>query len=309
MELRLTIPRHLARLRTTSDICLHLQRPEARRMEELNREDLTPAPPLGPGNEHPHSRNRLALRIQTTGDAIEGIPRVLDTCSSASLRSGDDCPCCKADSLRPVLTICIRIKHGSPPEIGEEVRDIKAPRLHGIGVCAYPQIKVACRGTFPLGSIDAPSYALPDTALQVYFCSILVIASHSLRYVYVESGVVALLGTLRSSSPQLHHDRAWVVCSTLLRGSLSLIICSNMRLASLRGKGRSRLTDLRNPAALLHFPFPHVTMPSLPEALGLPSFDSTIGAVFLGLVVGIMYVRRFSHPSRSLTQPVLGSTV
>ncbi|KAL1940999.1 hypothetical protein VTO73DRAFT_7635 [Trametes versicolor] len=29
-------------------------------------------------------------------------------------------------------------------------------------------------------------------------------------------------------------------------------------------------------------------MPSLPETLGLPSFDSTIGAVFLGLVVGIM---------------------
>lgn len=79
MELRLTTPRHLARRRTTSGICLLLQRPEARRMEELNREDLTPAPPSGPGNEHPHSRNRLALRIQTTGDAIEGIPRVLDT--------------------------------------------------------------------------------------------------------------------------------------------------------------------------------------------------------------------------------------
>lgn len=161
MELRLTTPRHPARRRTTSGICLLLQRPEARRMEELNREDLTPAPPTGPGNEHPHSRNRLALRIQTTGDAIEGIPRVLDTCSSASLRSGDDCPCCKADSLRPVLTICIRIKHGIPPEIGKEARDIKAPRLHGIGVCAYPQViwrlcgalcaHVAYRGTSPLG--------------------------------------------------------------------------------------------------------------------------------------------------------------
>lgn len=130
-------------------------------MEELDREDLTPAPLSGSANEHPHSRNRLALRIQTTGDTIEGIPRVLDTCSSASLRSGDDCPCCKADSLRPVLTICIRIKHGIPPEIGKEARDIKAPRLHGIGVCAYPQViwrlcgalraHVAYRGTSPLG--------------------------------------------------------------------------------------------------------------------------------------------------------------
>ncbi len=55
------------------------------------------------------------------------------------------------------------------------------------------------------------------------------------------------------------------------------------------------------PGALLRFRVLHCVMsPSLPASLGLPSFDSTLGAVFLGLVVGIMCVHFFHHQSRSL---------
>lgn len=45
--------------------------------------------------------------------------------------------------------------------------------------------------------------------------------------------------------------------------------------------------------------------PSLPSLLGLPSFDTTLGAVLLGLVVGIMCVIRLLYRSNcSLTRTI-----
>lgn len=60
---------------------------------------------------------------------------------------------------------------------------------------------------------------------------------------------------------------------------------------------QSSTTEGRSPAATLDtLAFnPYSAMaPSLPASLGLPSFDSTIGAVFLGLIVGTGYVHSTS---------------